>query len=347
MSAFGSCPVPSSETATILLAHGGGGRMSRDLLEQVFLPAFSNPVLDELEDQATLDLPPGRLAFTTDAFVVSPIFFPGGDIGRLAVCGTLNDLAMGGARPRALSAAFVLEEGLLIADLQRVVASMRSACAEAGIHLVTGDTKVVDRGKADQIFITTSGVGVLPPGRRLSSATVEPGDVVLVSGTIGDHGVAIMSVREGIAFETALESDCANLSGLVETLLEAVPETRCLRDPTRGGVSAVLHEIGARAKVGFSVDEAAIPLRDEVRGACEMLGLDPLYVANEGKLVAIVPARAVDRALAALRGHPLGRHAAVIGTATDRHPKMVTIRSFIGGERIAAMPSGEQLPRIC
>lgn len=344
---FGSCPIPGSAGADIALAHGAGGRASRDLIERVFLPAFTNPALDELEDQATLDLPHGRLAFTTDAFVVSPIFFPGGDIGRLAVCGTLNDLAMGGARPHSLAAAFVLEEGLPIADLERVVASMRVTCAEAGVNLVTGDTKVVDRGKADRMFITTSGLGVVPVGRRLSSATIEPGDVVIVSGTVGDHGVAIMSAREGIGFETSLESDCADLSALVEALLQAAPEVRCLRDPTRGGVSAVLHELGARSDVGFTLDEAALPVRDEVRGACEMLGLDPLYVANEGKLIAIVPRAAAHRALAALHAHALGRHAAVIGSATDHHRRMVTVRSTIGGERIAPLPAGEQLPRIC
>jgi hydrogenase expression/formation protein HypE len=288
-----------------------------------------------------------RLAFTTDSFVVRPLFFPGGDIGRLAVHGTVNDLAVGGARPLFLSAAFILEEGLPLTDLQRIVASMREACREAGVALVTGDTKVVDRGKGDGVFITTSGIGLVPEGRALSIHGARPGDCVLVSGTLGDHGIAIMSVREGLEFETVLESDTAPLNGLAEAVLEACPGTRCMRDPTRGGLSSVLNELAAASDVGVELDEAAIPLRPEVRGACEMLGLDPLYVANEGKLVAVVPPEDADRALAAMRAHPLGTNAAVVGTVVAKHAGMVTLRSRVGGERVVTLLAGEQLPRIC
>jgi hydrogenase expression/formation protein HypE len=314
---------------------------------------FGNDVLAALEDQATLSLDSGsgvagpRLAFTTDAFVVRPLFFPGGDIGRLAVHGTVNDLAVGGARPLFLSAAFILEEGLPLADLQRIVASMRAACTEAGVALVNGDTKVVDRGKGDGVYIATSGIGLVPEGRSLSIHHARPGDRVLVSGTLGDHGIAIMSVREGLEFETVLESDTAPLTGLVEALLKACPRTRCMRDPTRGGLSSVLNELALASRVGVELEEAAIPLRPEVRGACEMLGLDPLYVANEGKLVAVVPPEDADRALEALRNHPLGRAAALVGTVSAEHPGMVTMCSLVGGERVVSMLAGEQLPRIC
>jgi hydrogenase expression/formation protein HypE len=279
--------------------------------------------------------------------VVRPIFFPGGDIGRLAVHGTVNDLAVGGARPLFLSAAFILEEGLALADLKRVVASMRAACDEAGVALVTGDTKVVDRGKGDQVFITTSGIGLVPEGRSLSIRNARPGDRVLVSGTLGDHGVAIMSVREGIEFETVLESDSAPLADLTRVMLEACPGIRCMRDPTRGGLSSALNELAAASRVGVELREAAIPLRPEVRGACEMLGLDPLYVANEGKLIAVAPPAEADRLLEVMRRHPLGRNAALIGEVVAEHPGMVVMRSLVGGERVVTMLSGEQLPRIC
>jgi hydrogenase expression/formation protein HypE len=288
-----------------------------------------------------------RLAFTTDSFVVRPLFFPGGDIGRLAVHGTVNDLAVGGARPFYLSAAFILEEGLPLTDLQRVVASMRAACREAGVALVTGDTKVVDRGKGDGVFITTSGIGLVPEGRSLSIHAARPGDRVLVSGTLGDHGIAIMSVREGIEFETVLESDTAPLNGLAAAILDACPATRCMRDPTRGGLSSALNELAVASRVGVVLDESAIPLRPEVRGACEMLGLDPLYVANEGKLIAVVPPEDADRALAAMRRHPLGKNAALVGTVVAAHAGMVILRSRVGGERVVTLLSGEQLPRIC
>ncbi|MCI0458960.1 MAG: hydrogenase expression/formation protein HypE [Gemmataceae bacterium] len=348
---FGTCPLPRLQYDRVLLGHGSGGRLTAELLGRVFLPAFTNEVLAALEDQASLTLPDApdaaRLAFTTDSFVVRPIFFPGGDIGKLAVHGTVNDLAVGGARPLWLAAAFILEEGLALDDLGRIVASMRQACDESGVTLVTGDTKVVDRGKGDQVFITTTGIGLLPAGRSLSIRAVRPGDRVLVSGTIGDHGIAIMSVREGLEFETALESDTAPLHDLTRVMLEVCPSLRWMRDPTRGGVSSVLNELAAAAGVGVRLNEAALPLRPEVRGACEMLGLDPLYVASEGKLVAVVPDADSERLLEVMRGHPLGRRAAVIGEVVAEHPGMVTMESLVGGERVVALLAGEQLPRIC
>jgi hydrogenase expression/formation protein HypE len=349
--AFGSCPIPRSRYDQILLGHGSGGQLTAELIQRVFLPAFGNATLSALEDQATLQLGSekngSRIAFTTDSFVVRPLFFPGGDIGKLAVHGTVNDLAVGGARPLFLSAAFILEEGLPLDDLQRIVDSMREACAEAGVTLVTGDTKVVDRGKGDGVFITTSGIGIIPDGIALSIHSAKPGDRILVSGTMGDHGIAIMSVREGLEFETVLESDTAPLHTLCETILNSCPETRCMRDPTRGGLSSAVNELASASQVGVKIDEASIPLKPEVRGACEMLGLDPLYVANEGKLIAVVPAAAADRVLETMRSHPLGRNAAIIGTAVADHPGIVVLRSRIGGERVLTMLSGEQLPRIC
>jgi len=344
---FGACPAPLSRYEHVLLGHGSGGRLSAELLRQIFLPAFSSPVLAALEDQATVALPAGRVAITTDSFVVRPLFFPGGDIGKLAVNGSVNDLAVGGARPLFLAAAFILEEGLPVADLQRVVDSMRRACDEAEVSLVTGDTKVVDRGKGDGIFITTTAVGVVPDGRALSIAAARPGDRILVSGTLGDHGVAILSVREGIEFETPLQSDCAPLTGLAAAVLGASDRVRCMRDPTRGGLSSALNELAEASRVGVELDEAAVPLRPEVRSACEMLGLDPLYVACEGRLVAAVPADDAARVLQAMRAHPLGREAAIVGRVVADHPGLVTVRSLVGGERVLPLLSGEQLPRIC
>jgi hydrogenase expression/formation protein HypE len=344
---FGACPIPSNTTDCVLLGHGSGGRMSAELIQRVFLPAFRNDVLDSLEDQATVRLPGQRLAFTTDSFVVRPLFFPGGDIGKLAVHGTVNDLAVGGATPLYLSAAFILEEGLPLADLKRIVESMRAACVEAGVQLVTGDTKVVDRGKGDGVFITTSGIGVVPEGVNLSIKNAKPGDRVIVSGTVGDHGVAVMSVREGLEFETVLESDTAPLHGLARVVLEACPQVRCMRDPTRGGLSASVNELATASRVGVRLTESAIPVRPEVKAACEMLGLDPLYVANEGKLIAVVPREDTDRTLAAMRAHPLGARAAIVGEVVADHPGMVTQKSVIGGERIVPLLAGEQLPRIC
>jgi hydrogenase expression/formation protein HypE len=343
-----ACPVPASRYDRIVLGHGSGGRLSADLLSAVFLPAFGNPTLSALEDQAVVPIAEGhRIAVTTDGFVVHPIFFPGGDIGRLAVNGTVNDLAVGGARPLVLSAAFILEEGFAIDSLRRVVDSMRRACAEAGVQIVTGDTKVVERGKGDSIFITTTGIGVAPAGRALSVASARPGDRVLVSGTLGDHGLAVLSVREGLAFETALQSDCAPLTELVRVMMAASTGIRCMRDPTRGGLASAVNEIAAASKVGMSLDADAIPHRVEVRSACELLGLDPLYAASEGRLVAIVSPGDSDRVLAAMRGHALGAGAADIGEVTSDHPGHVTLRSRLGAERILPLLSGEQLPRIC
>jgi hydrogenase expression/formation protein HypE len=341
---WGTCPLPRSLYDRVLLGHGSGGLLSAELLQRVFMPAFDNEVLSAMEDQATVALPrpdeagaPQRIAITTDSFVVRPLFFPGGDIGKLAVHGTVNDLA----------AAFILEEGLELTTLERIVASMREACDEAEVVLVAGDTKVVDRGKADQVFIVTTGVGVVPEGRRLSISSARAGDRIVVSGTMGDHGVAIMSLREGIEFETVLQSDSAALTGLVRIMLEHCPGIRAMRDPTRGGLSSALNELSAASGVGVTIEESAIPIRSEVRGACELLGLDPLYVANEGKLIAVVPAGDADRLVAVMRTHPLGRDAAVIGEVVSAHPGMVTLRSVVGGERVVTMLSGEQLPRIC
>ncbi len=351
MAGFGACPLPKSRHDHIVLGHGSGGLLSAELIQHIFLPAFGNEVLDALEDQAIVSLPfagsAPRLAITTDAFVVHPLFFPGGDIGRLAVHGTVNDLAVGGARPLYLTASFILEEGLALADLKRIVTSMRAACEEAGVTVVAGDTKVVDRGKGDGVFISTTGVGVVPQGRSLSIRAARPGDRILVSGSVGDHGIAIMSVREGLEFETVLESDTAALNGLTEAILEACPATRCMRDPTRGGLSSTLNELATASMVGVELEETAIPLRPEVRGACEMLGLDPLYVANEGKLIAVVPPEDADRTLGVMRSHALGRKAAIIGTVVKEHAGMVVLRSRVGGSRVVSLLAGEQLPRIC
>jgi hydrogenase expression/formation protein HypE len=351
---FGACPLPKSRYEHILLGHGSGGQLAAELIQRLFVPGFGNEVLEALEDQASLSLGDKvsgtvspRLAFTTDAFVVRPLFFPGGDIGRLAVHGTVNDLAVGGALPLFLSAAFILEEGLALTDLQRIVASMRQACAEAGVSLVTGDTKVVDRGKGDGVYITTSGIGLIPDGCALSIHNARPGDRILVSGSIGDHGIAILSVREGLEFETVLESDTAPLTALTQAILKASPRTRCMRDATRGGLSSVLNELAVASRVGVRLQEATIPIRPEVRGACEMLGLDPLYVANEGKLIAVVPAEDADRVLDAMRTQPLGKNAALIGDVVADNPGMVILRSLVGGERVVTMLAGEQLPRIC
>ena len=347
---LGSCPVPKSRYEQILLGHGSGGQMTADLIRQLFMPAFENPILAAQEDQATVTLPGHedvRLAFTTDSFVVRPIFFPGGDIGKLAIHGTVNDLAVGGARPLFISAAFILEEGLPLSDLRRIVESMRAACGQAGVTLVTGDTKVVDRGKGDQVFITTSGIGLVPPGRMLSIHAARPGDCLLISGTIGDHGVAIMSVREGIEFETVLESDSAPLNGLAEAILKASPTIHCMRDPTRGGLAGSANELANASAVGIELHEELLPVRREVHAACEMLGLDPLYVANEGKLLAVVPPEQADQVLAAMRVHPLGRNAAMIGRVVAEHAGIVVLKSRVGGERVVSLLAGEQLPRIC
>jgi hydrogenase expression/formation protein HypE len=349
---FGSCPLPIFEHKQIVLGHGSGGKLTADLIEKIFLPAFRNPVLDKLDDQAIVSIGSTRLAFTTDSFVVTPIFFPGGDIGRLAVHGTVNDLAMSGAKALYLSAAFILEEGLAVDDLRRVVESMRAAAADAGVQFVTGDTKVVNRGKGDQIFITTSGIGVIDDGVTISADRACVGDKILLSGYIGDHGMAIMSQREGLEFESAIESDCASLNGLVASML-ATNSARgpgflhTLRDPTRGGVATTLNEIARHAGVGMVLKEQAIPVRESVKGACEVLGLDPLYVANEGKLLALVAPEMAENVLQQMRRHQLGRDASVIGEVVGEHTGMVLLRTEIGGTRVVDVMFGEQLPRIC
>ena len=338
--------------AHVTLAHGSGGRAMRNLIEDVFLGAFDNPLLSALEDQAVVPLAGlaafgDRLAFTTDSYVVSPLFFPGGDIGTLAVAGTVNDLAVSGARPLYLSCAVVIEEGFPVETLRRVVASMRRVAAEAGVQIVTGDTKVVERGAADKLFINTAGIGVVPAGVSISAANARVGDAVIVNGTLGDHGTAILIARRQLALESDIASDCQPLAGLVAVMLAACPDIHCLRDATRGGVATVLNEFAASSQVCIRIDERALPLREGVKGACEILGLDPLYLANEGKLVAIVPPEAAPRVLAAMRAHPAGRDAAVIGEVGEEPSGMVVLRTGFGGERIVDMLVGEQLPRIC
>jgi hydrogenase expression/formation protein HypE len=344
-----TCPAPLAQRDRIVLGHGSGGRLSAELLRDVFLPLFANPVLDRMDDQAIVEVGGARLAFTTDSFVVQPLFFPGGDIGSLAVHGTVNDLAMGGARPLFLSAGFILEEGFSTELLRRIAESMANAAAAAGVAIVTGDTKVVERGKGDGVFINTTGIGIVPDGVRLSASQARPGDRVILSGAIGDHGIAILAQREGLEFETEIQSDSAALHGLVARMLASAPAgaVRCMRDPTRGGVSSALNEIAAQSGVSIQIDETSIPVRDEVRGACELLGLDPLYVANEGKLLAIVAPEAADEILQAMRSDRLGVEARIIGTVGDETAGLVTMKTAFGSTRIVDMLAGEQLPRIC
>jgi hydrogenase expression/formation protein HypE len=342
-----TCPAPLPAGQHVLLGHGSGGRLSAALLREIFLPAFHSPALARLNDQAIVEVEGVRLAFTTDSFVVKPMFFPGGDIGSLAVYGTVNDLAMGGAQPLFLSAGFIIEEGLPLESLRRVVKSLQAAAEAAGVEVVTGDTKVVEKGKGDGLFINTSGIGRVPAGISLSADQARPGDFILLSGTLGDHGIAILSQREGLEFETPIASDLAPLHSLVATMLEVTHSIRCLRDPTRGGLSSTLNEFAAQSHAGIVIEESALPIREEVKGACELLGLDPLYVANEGKLVAVVPAPEADRLLAAMQGHPLGRNARIIGKVVEGHPGAVTMRTCLGTSRMVDMLAGDQLPRIC
>lgn len=330
-----------------MLGHGSGGKLSAALMREVFLPAFGNPVLNALNDQAVVECPSSRLAITTDSFVVKPLFFPGGDIGSLAVHGTVNDLAVGGARPLYISAAFILEEGFEIAALRRIADSMAAAARSCGVLIVTGDTKVVDRGKGDGVFINTTGIGAVPDGLELSAANARPGDQVVLSGYIGDHGIAILSSREGLEFESLVKSDSAPLHTLVETMLAATRRIRVMRDPTRGGLSSALNEIAVQSRVGIEIEENAIPIRPAVRGACELLGLDPLYVANEGKLIAIVAPEDAGKLVAAMRSHPSGAEACIIGTVTSAHAGMVVERTAYGTTRVVDMLAGDQLPRIC
>ncbi|MGA8085711.1 MAG: hydrogenase expression/formation protein HypE [Terracidiphilus sp.] len=343
-----SCPLPLADYPTIVMGHGGGGKLGNELVEYLFLPAFRNPALENLGDAAVFELNSGRLAMSTDSFVVQPLFFPGGSIGALAVNGTVNDLAVSGAEPKFLSASFILEEGFPLAQLAAIVRAMADAAATAGVRIVTGDTKVVERGHGDGCYINTAGVGVLRPGVNVGPHRAQAGDAILVSGMIGDHGMAIMSVREGLEFESQIRSDCAALNGLIADVLDAVGTgVHAMRDPTRGGLASTLNEIAAASKVGMEIDEARLPVRTEVQSACELLGLDPVYVANEGKVVFFVAAEAVDQVLAVLRAHPLGTDAARIGQVTAQHPGMIVARTGMGANRVIAPQIGEQLPRIC
>lgn len=331
----------------ILLAHGSGGTMMRELIEDVFVAEFGDDVLKRMDDAASLDFPPGRIALSTDTYVVNPVFFPGGDIGRLAVCGTVNDIATSGAVALYLSVGFVLEEGFPVADLERILVSMRDSAIEAGVRIVTGDTKVVERGHGDGVFINTAGVGALPEGIDLSGSHCRPGDVVLLSGTLGDHGIAVVSTREGLEFSTDIRSDAAPLNKLVAQVLAATPDVRCFRDPTRGGLASTLNELAMASGVSMTVEETAVPVRDQVRGASEMLGYDVFQVANEGKMVAVVPAEQAEVALHAMRNAPYGEDAAIIGTVYAEPPGKVYVHTAFGAKRIMDMLVGEQLPRIC
>ncbi|MBS3905567.1 MAG: hydrogenase expression/formation protein HypE [Syntrophaceae bacterium] len=331
----------------ILLAHGSGGKLSHDLIQQLFLPRFSNPFLQPLDDSARITNQTGPIAFTTDSYVVNPLFFPGGDIGRLAVCGTVNDLSMIGAIPAFLSLSLIIEEGFPISDLKRIVSSIFDAAEEANVQIVTGDTKVVEHGAADKLFINTAGIGWVKAGIHLSGMNAKPGDRILLSGPLGDHELTILSQREGFQFQGDLKSDCAPLNDLVGKMIEFSPSIRCMRDPTRGGLATTLNEIASKSNVGMVVEEEKIPVRESARGICELLGLDPLYLANEGKLAAICPPGEVERLLGVMRGHPLGKDSQIIGRVIEEHPKKVVLHTLIGGHRILDMLTGSQYPRIC
>jgi len=342
-----TCPISRSDYTNILLAHGSGGRLTHDLIEKMFLPQFKNELLEPLHDGAVFTIGENKLAFSTDSYVVNPIFFPGGNIGELAVNGTVNDLAMCGARPLYLSAAFIIEEGLPIDDLWKIVLAMQEAAKEIGVELVTGDTKVVDRGKGDGIFINTCGIGIIENGVDVNPKRIKAGDKIILSGEIGLHGIAIMSIREGLEFETQIKSDTAPLNGLVEEMLKVSKNIHVMRDPTRGGIATTLNELAEQSKLGILIDEESLPVPDDVHGACEILGFDPLYVANEGKLLAFVPPDDSEELLAAMKKHPLGEKSIVIGEVVDQHHGTVVMKNKIGGMRIVDMLTGEQLPRIC
>ena len=342
-----SCPIPLSQYPHVLMAHGGGGKLMHRLLEDVFGKAFSNPILDTRHDSAQFTVPPGRLAMTTDSYVVRPIFFPGGDIGSMAVHGTVNDLAMSGARPLYLTCGFIIEEGLPMETLWRVVCSMRDAAKNCGVQIVTGDTKVVDKGNGDGLFINTTGIGVIEHEQIISPQNVQPGDAVIVSGDLGRHGMAIMAVREGLQFESTIESDSSPVVEPVLALVQAGIEIHCLRDLTRGGLASALNEIAEAAGVKIAVEQKSIPVREDVHAACEMLGLDPLHVANEGRFITFVPAEDSERTLEILRCHEVSAGAAFIGQVMEMTAPLVTVKSALGVSRILDMPSGEQLPRIC
>lgn len=333
-------------TDKILLAHGSGGKLAHEIIRNSFLAALDNPILNPLDDSAIIEAK-GKLAFTTDSYVVQPIFFPGGDIGKLAVCGTVNDLSMVGAQPLYLSLSFIIEEGLLLKDLERVVNSIKEAAEAAGVSIVTGDTKVVNRGSADKLFINTAGVGIIPPGVSISGHNARPGDVVILNGTIGDHGIAVLSKREGLGFATKLESDCSPLNGLVAEMLQVSNAIHCLRDPTRGGLASTLNELAEQSGVSIRIEEEKIPLREEVASACEMLGLDPLHIANEGKLVAIVEPKDAEAVLERMQKSQYGQNSAIIGEVREGHPGRVVMKTRLGTSRIVDMLIGEPLPRIC
>jgi hydrogenase expression/formation protein HypE len=346
------CPLPLSHNEQIVMGHGSGGRMTHDLIQSVFARYFNNPILARNNDAASLEIGPrgktgSRVAISTDCHIVSPLFFPGGDIGRLAICGTVNDVSMLGAEPRYLTAGFILEEGFPFADLEKVCDSMRQAAEEAGVLIVAGDTKVVEKGKADGVFITTSGLGVIPEGRNIGGEFARPGDRILLSGTMGDHGIAVLAARGELGLETAIRSDVAPLNHLIQQVLLAAPHIHVLRDPTRGGVATTLNEIAVQSHVSMLVDETSLPVRPEVLSACNLLGFDPLYVANEGKVIVIVPENEVDSALSAMRAHPHGKEAACIGQVQATPADMVLMRTTIGATRILDMLSGSLLPRIC
>ena len=346
------CPTPLRHQDQIVLGHGSGGRMTHDLIRRVFQTRLTSPALHAGNDFAGVGLPSaaglaGRLAVSTDSHIVTPLFFPGGDIGRLAVCGTVNDVAMSGAVPLYLTAGFIIEEGLPVETLEKVAASMQAAAAEAGVQVIAGDTKVAEKGKVDQLFINTAGVGWIPAGRAIGGELAQAGDVVLLSGPVGDHGIAILAARGELGFETAVQSDVAPLNGLIADLLQAAPHVHVLRDPTRGGLATTLNEIAAQSQASILIDEKSIPIQPAVRTACEMLGFDPLYVANEGKVIVIVPASEAESALAALRAHPYGRQAAAIGSVKLEPAGRVLLKTLIGGTRLLDMLSGEMLPRIC
>lgn len=342
-----SCPVPILTHDNVQLAHGAGGKLSNEMIDKIFLPRFSNTTLEKMEDQAILDNPGGRIAFSTDTFVVDPIFFPGGDIGDLAINGTVNDIAMSGAQPKFLSVGFILEEGLPFETLHHIVLSMEAAAKTAGVKIVAGDTKVVNRGSCDKLFINTSGFGFVPNNVHISASNLKPGDKILLSGTIADHGMAVMTSREGLSFQSTVNSDTAGLNHLVQDMLAVNPEIHSMRDPTRGGVATSLNEFAGSSNVGIQLYGDHVPVREDVRGACEILGIDPLYVANEGKLIAVVPAEIADDMLAAMKSNPLGKNSVILGEVTEKHPGIVVIRTGLGANRIVDMPVGEQLPRIC
>lgn len=342
-----SCPIPISDYEKILLAHGSGGTLSHQLIQDMFVSQFDNPALNIMHDGAILNINGTKLAYTTDSYVVNPIFFPGGDIGSLAINGTINDLAMCGAKPLYISAGFIIEEGFSIRELWQVVLSMKTAAETAGVSIVTGDTKVVERGKGDKIFINTSGIGIIDECVNISPLNCKPGDIIIINGRIAEHGIAIMSKREGFEFGTEIISDCASLNGIVESILNVTKNIHTMRDPTRGGVASVLNEIAASANVGIVIEDNNIPISEQVKGACEILGFDPLYVANEGKMLVFVAPEDSENILKTMRNHPLGRDSAIIGKVTAGNPGMVLMKTSIGSMRIVDMLTGEQLPRIC